>query len=56
MAFRDAMNITTAGYVGIGTTAPAEVLDVVGNIKASGTINGILSSSLNAANVSAGTF
>ena len=32
------MKITNAGNVGIGTTTPAEKLDVVGNIKASGTV------------------
>jgi hypothetical protein len=32
------MRITSAGNVGIGTTTPAEKLDVVGNIKASGTV------------------
>ncbi|MDD2703083.1 MAG: hypothetical protein PHC33_03650, partial [Candidatus Omnitrophica bacterium] len=34
------MSILSTGNVGIGTTAPAYTLDVVGNIKASGTIYG----------------
>lgn len=35
-----ALRWTNDGKVGIGTTSPAERLDVVGNIKASGTITG----------------
>jgi hypothetical protein len=34
------MRIISDGKIGIGTTTPSEALDVVGNIKASGTING----------------
>lgn len=42
--------ITNAGKVGIGTIAPTEALDVVGNIKASGTITGTFAAnSVNAA-------
>jgi hypothetical protein len=33
--------ITSDGKLGIGTTTPTEALDVVGNITASGTINGV---------------
>ena len=36
------MRITSAGNVGIGTNAPAQKLDVAGNIKVSGTGNGII--------------
>ena len=34
------MRIDSAGNVGIGTLTPSEKLDVVGNIKASGTVTG----------------
>ncbi|MBI5732556.1 hypothetical protein HY967_01175, partial [Candidatus Jorgensenbacteria bacterium] len=39
------------GRLGIGTTTPTEALEVVGNIKASGSIIGNLSGSLSASNV-----
>jgi hypothetical protein len=32
------MRLTSAGYVGIGSTNPQNALDVVGNIKTSGNI------------------
>jgi len=41
----EAMRITSAGNVGIGTAAPAEKLDVAGNIKATGNLT--LSGSIN---------
>ena len=52
----DRMVIDSSGNVGIGTTSPGEKLDVVGNIKTSGSFIGALSGSLSAANVTQGVF
>lgn len=46
------LRITSAGRVGIGTTAPSEILDVAGNIKASGNMlatDGTFSGAISAA-------
>lgn len=40
------VTINNSGHIGIGTTVPREALDVIGNIKFSGTINTITSNEL----------
>jgi hypothetical protein len=40
------VTINSAGLLGIGTTAPREALDIIGNIKFSGTLNQITSNEL----------
>ena len=40
------VTITNTGKIGIGTTAPTEALHVIGNIKFTGTLNGITSNEL----------
>jgi hypothetical protein len=52
----DKMTITSAGNVGIGTTAPTDRLHVIGDIRATGNVFGTFAGAINAGNVTPGTF